>query len=124
MGAIVVVHKNTDKHYILVGTGYSFFKDSRPSFLGGTLFPHEEEGELMCAAVCDEHGVISWIQTDELEVLEVDGIRVGEILRPYLDSSVSSNGGTDLAGDTCPACGAGVSEQEKECPSCGLLLKD
>lgn len=53
----------------LVGTGYSFFKDSRPSFLGGTLFPHEEEGELTYAAVSDEHGVISWVKTIELKVI-------------------------------------------------------
>ena len=47
----IVVHKVTGKHYVLVGTGYSFFKDSRPSFMGGVLFPHQEEGESMCAAL-------------------------------------------------------------------------
>jgi hypothetical protein len=84
--ATIVVHKLTGQHYVLVGTGYSFFKDSRPSFLGGVLFPHQEEGEFMGAAISDEYGVISWVQTIELEVIEVDGIRIGEILKPYLNS--------------------------------------
>lgn len=84
--ATIVVHKDTGKYYALVGTGYSFFKDSRPSFLGGALFPHEEEGELMCAAISDEQGEISWVQTNELEVIEIDGVRIGEILKPYHNS--------------------------------------
>jgi len=41
--ATIVVHKLTGQHYVLVGTGYSFFKDSRPSFLGGVLFPHRKK---------------------------------------------------------------------------------
>jgi hypothetical protein len=80
--AIIVLHKDSGKHYVLIGTGYSFFKDSRPSFLGGSLFPHEEEGELKCAAISDENGTISWAQTDELEVIEIDGVRIREILKP------------------------------------------
>jgi len=119
----IVVHKLTGKHYVLVGTGYTFFKDCRPTFGGGTLFPHEE-GELKCAALSDEHGVISWVQTIELEVIEIDGIRIGEILKPYLNSYPLSNSKTDLSGENCPACGTGVSAQEKECPSCGLRLID
>jgi ribosomal protein S27AE len=120
--ATIVAHKVTGQHYVLVGTGYSFYKDSRPSFLGGVLFPHQEEGEFRGAAISDEYGVISWVQTIELEVIEVDGIRIGEILKPYLSSYALANSKTDLSGEICPACGTGVSAQEKECPSCGLRL--
>ena len=120
--AVIVVHKVTGDHYVLVGTGYSYFKDSRPSFLGGALFPHEEEGELKCAAVSDEYGVISWVQTNELQVFEIDGVRIGEMLRPY--SNKTSNTESDLTGNCCPACGIGVSLEDIECPSCGLRLID
>lgn len=120
--ATIVLHKVTGKYYVLVGTGYSFYKDSRASFLGGVLFPHQEEGESMRAAISDEYGVIHWIQTNELEVLEIDGIRIGDLLKPYLKSCALTNRKTDLSGEGCPACGAGVSEYEKECPSCGIQL--
>ncbi|MDR3542076.1 MAG: hypothetical protein P4L69_14070 [Desulfosporosinus sp.] len=120
--ATIVLHKNTGKYYVLVGTGYSFFKDSRPSFLGGALFPHQEEGEFMCASLCDEHGVISWVQTKEIKVIEINGIRIGEILWPYLNPYTLSNSKTDLSGEVCPACGIGVSGLDKECPSCGIRL--
>lgn len=122
--ATIVVLKVTGKHYVLVGTGYSFFKDSRPSFLGGVLFPHQEEGESKCAAISDEYGVIRWVQTNEIEVIKIDGVRIGEILEPYLNSYLSSNRKSDPLGDCCPACGIGVSAQDKECPSCGLQLMD
>lgn len=122
--ATIVVLKVTGKHYALVGTGYSFFKDSRPSFLGGVLFPHQEEGESMCAAISDEYGVIRWVQTNEIRVIMIDGVRIGEILEPYLNSRLSSNRESDPLGDCCPTCGIGVSVQDKECPSCGLRLMD
>ncbi|MCO1604749.1 hypothetical protein [Desulfosporosinus nitroreducens] len=122
--ATIVVHKVTGKHYALVGTGYSFFKDSRPSVLGGVLFPHQEEGESMRAAISDEYGVIRWVQTNEIEVINIDGVRIGEILEPYQNSCLSTKSKSDSLGDCCPACGIGVSAQDKECPSCGLLLMD
>jgi len=81
--AVIVLHEESGKYYVLVGTGYSFFKDSRPSFLGGSLFPHEEEGELKYAAISDEDGTISWVQTDEIKVIEINGVRIGEILKPF-----------------------------------------
>ncbi|MDR3599313.1 MAG: hypothetical protein P4L49_02320 [Desulfosporosinus sp.] len=122
--ATIVVLKVTGKHYVLVGTGYSFFKNSRPSFVGGTLFPHQEEGESLCAAISDEFGVIRWVQTNEIRVIEIDGVRIGEILEPYLNLGLTSDRESDPLGDCCPACGIGVSAQDKECPSCGLRLMD
>ena len=92
--------------------------------MGGTLFPHEEEGELECAAVSDEFGEISWIQTNELRVFEIDGVGIGEILRLYANSNQSSNTESDLTGNCCPACGIGVNLKDIECPSCGLRLID
>lgn len=122
--AIIVLHKDSGKYYVLLGTGYSFFKDSRPSFFGGVLLPHEEEGETMCAAVCDDQGVINWIQTSEIEVIEVNGIKIKEVLKPYVDSDLSIDQLSDSEKDNCPACGKEVSLIAVECPSCGLRLID
>lgn len=114
----IVVHKETGRHYLLIGTGYSFFKDSRPNFFGGVLFPHEDEGEAMCAAICDEKGAITWVQTSEIEVIEVNGVKVKEILSPYTNEIIISE--TEI----CPACEARISITAEHCPECGIRLVD
>ncbi len=78
--ATIVLHKETGKRYVLIGTGLGAFKSTRPSFFGGNLFPNEEEGEIPVAAVSDENGEIIWIYTNELEVLEIDGKTIKELL--------------------------------------------
>jgi len=78
MMATIVLHKETGKKYVLIGTGLGAFKATRPSFFGGNLFPNEEEGEIPVTALSDENGKITWIYTSELEVLEVDGKKIKE----------------------------------------------
>ncbi|MBS4031246.1 MAG: hypothetical protein KGZ63_07500 [Clostridiales bacterium] len=77
--ATIVLHKETGKQFVLIGTGYGAFKASRPSFFGGNLFPHDEEGQMPLAAVCDKAGTIYWIYTEELKVIEIDGERIEDI---------------------------------------------
>lgn len=79
--ATIVLHYKSGKRFILLGTGFGAYKSSRPSFLGGSLFPREEEGKLPMAAVCDRSGLIEWFYTDELVVEEVDGQKVAEMAR-------------------------------------------
>lgn len=81
--AIIVRHRNTEEVYALIGTGYGAYKATRPSFLGGNLFPHEEEGEIPVAAVSNVAGDIEWFYTKDLQVIEIDGINVEELLAPY-----------------------------------------
>lgn len=116
---IVVLHKPTEKHYILVGTSYSYFKDSRPSAFGGTLFPHEEEGEFEMAAVCDENGKITWLESRELIVIGIDKFSPSEILQNYKKSGETVN---DDTLEECPGCGFQVKSTDAVCPSCGLTL--
>ena len=82
--ATIVFHQQTGKRFLLVGTGYGAFKSSRPSFFGGSLFPHEEEGQIPLAAICGSDGRIEWVYTNELVVVEIDGRRVQEI--PGIDT--------------------------------------
>lgn len=117
--AIVVFHKKTEKIYLLVGTGYGtyFNKDSSTAF--GYLLPYEETGEIPVAAVCDEEGDITWLSTNELKVVKVDGLDITDIfnkinVRDY-SSPIKKN-------EKCPACNSNVLEEDKICPSCGLTL--
>ncbi|MBS4021335.1 MAG: hypothetical protein KGZ79_02780 [Dethiobacter sp.] len=77
--ATIVEHEGTGKRYVLVGTGFGAFKASRPSFFGGNLFSHEDEGQIPIAAVCDKKGIIRWFLTDELKVIAIDGESVESI---------------------------------------------
>jgi len=52
--AIIVKHKQTLKKYIFLGVGYGTYKATRPSFIGGNLFPNEEDGEKRVVAVCNK----------------------------------------------------------------------
>ncbi len=123
--AIIVKHLRTETLYVFLGASYSFFKDSRPSFFGGVLFPHEEEGEFQLAAVCDDTGQICWISVTDLEVVSVDGANPADILNTYKSTEIPKPDGNnrEFSGyDTCPACEAAVGSTDKECPSCGLTL--
>lgn len=77
--AIIVRDKNTNNKYILLGTGFGAYKAVRPSFFGGNLLPHEEEGTIGTVAVCDKKGEISWIDSNDLQVIKIDGIDISEI---------------------------------------------
>ncbi|HHW31937.1 MAG TPA: hypothetical protein GXX20_09745 [Clostridiaceae bacterium] len=120
--AIIVRHKKSSKVYVLIGTGYGAYKATTPSFLGGNLFPHEEEGEIPIAAVTDEKGEIRWIYTNELEVIEIDGIEIGKVLERYKKTE-KNNLTKKLAKEICPACFAEISAEDVKCPSCGLVFQ-
>ena len=76
---IIVRDKNTCRKYILLGTGYGAYKAVSPSFFGGKFLPHEEEGILQTVAVCNKSGDIIWYKSSELQVVEIDGIKVSDI---------------------------------------------
>jgi hypothetical protein len=120
--AIVVLHTKDKKKYVLVGTGYGAYKASRPSVLGGSLFPHEDMGEIPVAAVSDSKGKIHWFLTEDLQVLEVDGQILAEIIKEEDKETKESNDGS-LETEYCPACNSMVSIHDKQCPSCELTLQ-
>lgn len=121
--AVIIRHKESKQVYVLIGTSYSYYKDSRPSFFGGDLFPHEEEGLFDQVAGVDPSGKIRWFPTEHVQVIEVDGRKVEVILAEYNTKHPNVPEADQTAGyDTCPACGCKVREEERECPSCGLTL--
>lgn len=119
--AIIARHKKSNKVYALIGTGYGAYKATTPSFLGGNLFPHEEEGEIPVAAVTDEKGEIQWFYTNELKVIEIDGVKIEEVLAPYRKASGKTIDEPTM--NVCPACDTEISSNDRECPSCGLVFQ-
>jgi hypothetical protein len=115
--AITVRSIKSSNIYILLGTSFSYFKDSRPGIFGGNLIPHEEEGEFKMAAVCDSQGNIEWLPTDELKVIEVDGIKISSQFE-----KITEEYNKDKRLDYCPACGSIMYEDAKICKSCGITL--
>ena len=115
--AITVRNIKNDKFYVFLGASYSFYKDTRASVLGGDLFPHMEQGEFKMVSVCNSQGDIEWFPAEELKVVDVDGVKVSEVLQKSPEKYVE-----ETAIEECPACGARVYEDDRICGSCGLTL--
>ncbi|WP_025028440.1 hypothetical protein [Caldalkalibacillus mannanilyticus] len=119
--AIVVMHVKSKRKYVLLGTGFGAYKSTRPSVLGGSLFPFEDMGEIPVAAVSDSKGKIHWFLTEELQVMEIEGRKPEDLIAEEIESD------TRIVPDSneveyCSACQFKVSPHERECPSCELVL--
>jgi hypothetical protein len=78
----IVRDVETGKVYILIGTSYTHCNDSGPSFLSGDLFTRDER-DFCLAALSDERGVMRWLPTEQLKVIEVNGVKVDEVLAGF-----------------------------------------
>lgn len=70
--SVVVKHKETNKKYVMIGTGYGIMRPDKAKFYGQYLLHQEDEKLMKMAAVCDDAGDIFWYDTDELQVVEID----------------------------------------------------
>jgi hypothetical protein len=121
--ATIVQHKPTGLRYVLIGTGLGGAKAISPGFLGGNLFVRDKGQEIPAAAVCDAQGNITWFYTKELQVLEVDGVRIGDyFLKGQAAYSVRPGNASPIHDEICPACQFRVSAITRECPACGITL--
>ena len=78
--AVIVRHKEIGSEYVLLGAGFGAYKALRPSVFLGNLAPHQEAGELAMALICGSGGEPMWVQSDQLEVVSIDGRTPAEIL--------------------------------------------
>ena len=78
--AVIVKHIESGEKYLLLGTGFGAYKATRPSVFFGSLLPKEEAGQVTMVAVSNAQGQIGWIHSNELQVVQVDGISPGELL--------------------------------------------
>jgi hypothetical protein len=75
----IVKHRRTGNEYILLGINGEANK-ANPSRFISELF-NQEKSEVSCSAtVCDVQGNIFLAYIDDLLVVEIDGLRPGEIL--------------------------------------------
>lgn|GEM_PF-3083766 len=72
------------------------------------------------AAVADEYGEIQWFLTDELQVIEIDGVKVGEIIAKHIAEKRIP---LEFSREVCPACGAEISVEDAKCPFCDLVFQ-
>ena len=123
--ASIVLHKPSQTRYLLLGTGFGAYQSERSSFWGGDLFPHKTSGEIPVAAVCDAQGTIHWFLTEELQVIEINGIHIGDwAAKLNAEEPHDAMKQTDSRStyDRCPACQCLISVTDQECPSCGLAF--
>jgi hypothetical protein len=52
---------------------------SSPMF--GTILPDGGKDEAKMIAVCADDGMIQWIESDEVEVVEIDGHKSSELIQ-------------------------------------------
>lgn len=114
--AILVEHITTHINYILIGTGYSHYKDTTTSGYGaGGWQPHHiEEGIDQMVAVSDAKGTLHWLPSKEIRVISIDGTPIEGLL--------TDNTGQIPQTEPCPGCGYPVSTTTAICPSCELTL--
>ena len=77
----IVLHKPTEKEFILIGAGYeiqNYANHLEPLY--GSLHIKKNNCAMEMAAVCDSEGRISFISTGELIVLKIDGVSPSEII--------------------------------------------
>ena len=81
--ASIVKHKKSEKHFLLIGTGYGAFQSARPGMFFGDLLPTQSEGVTTMVALGFPNGKILWCDSREVELVSVDGKSPSEILSAY-----------------------------------------
>lgn len=77
----IVLHKPTDKKFILIGACYeipAYARQLEPLY--GSLPLGRSNCAVEMAAVCDSEGHISYMASEEFIVLEIDGVSPSQII--------------------------------------------
>lgn len=78
--ATIVKNISTDEKYILVGVGFGAYKTSKSSVFIANQLPKSEEGEEAMAALCDKNGKIKWVDSSQIEIVEIDGREINTVI--------------------------------------------
>jgi hypothetical protein len=79
--AIIAKLKSSGVRVIVVGTGYGAFESARASRIFGDLLPSYQSGRLGMVAVATKNGDLSWCPSNEIEIVEIDGVAVDALLQ-------------------------------------------
>jgi len=77
---VIVCHNESGHKYILVGTGFGKHLSMKQSEMFRSPQITGDTDELKMIAVCEDSGDISWINSEEIRVLEIDGHTPAELL--------------------------------------------
>ncbi|WDV45742.1 hypothetical protein PV797_19955 [Clostridiaceae bacterium M8S5] len=120
--AIIVENKANKERYFLLGAGLGMYKATRPSYFGGNIFPHEEEGTVKTVAVCDVDGDIFFIDSNEIRVVEIDDVNIETFRdKPHFKSKKRKL--ENPLAEKCPGCDTVLKSEEEFCHSCGLRVR-
>ena len=78
--AVIVKTLDTQKRYILLGTGYGSYQALKPNWFFGNLVADKTEGMHPVAALCDRDGSIGWTYSRNMTVESIDGATPAQIL--------------------------------------------
>ena len=76
--AIFVEHKKTGGLFVLISGGFGIYQSAANSNISG-LMKMYEEGIRLKVCVCDQRGNLGWFNSDEIRVINVDGIDIKEL---------------------------------------------
>lgn len=77
--ATIVKHIKTQNYYALLGTGFGAFHSQKPNWFFGDLVADESSGQYAMVCVANSKGKIGWFESDELEVVRIDGKEISSI---------------------------------------------
>lgn len=78
--ATIVQNVKDGKQYVLLGSGYGAFRATVPSAVFGNLAPKTDKGELPLVLVANSAGETSWVYSDAIRVISVDGQSPADVL--------------------------------------------
>ena len=78
--ATILRHLESGRQYILVGTGLGMFRSVKPHWFFGNIGQEKQEGVHPCVAVADASGKLRWFDSEDLELVSVDGLSPAEAL--------------------------------------------
>ncbi|MFK7972287.1 MAG: hypothetical protein AB8F95_18095 [Bacteroidia bacterium] len=76
--AIIVKHRKTGAKALLIGAGFGAHASARPDFIWGDWSPRKESGTVRTVAICGKNGVVRWVNSSEIIVVEIDGMAVSD----------------------------------------------
>ncbi len=79
--ATVVKYLPNETHYILLGAGFGAYQSSEPDKLLGDLARKRNSGQIHSALICNAAGETTWVKSEDLVVISVDGQPPEDILK-------------------------------------------
>ena len=73
--ATIIRSIESSETYVFLGSGFGMFQSKKPNWLFGDLLSDTDSGSLKLICACDQHGEIVWLNSDNVEVISIDGKR-------------------------------------------------